>query len=43
VPVRDLAHEKNLLDDNELNRLLDLRRMTEDPEAEDGRGELDWE
>ena len=33
LPIRDLAQQKNLLDKNELNRLLDLRRMTEDPGA----------
>ena len=31
--VRALAREQNLLDDATLERLLDLRRMTEDPEA----------
>jgi len=33
VPVRDLAREKNLLDERQLAKLLDLRRMTEDPGA----------
>ncbi|MBU0716838.1 MAG: aspartate ammonia-lyase [Planctomycetes bacterium] len=31
VPVRDLAREKKLLDERQLAKLLDLRRMTEDP------------
>ncbi len=33
VPVRDLAREKNILDESQLAKLLDLRRMTEDPGA----------
>lgn len=37
VPVRDLAREKNLLDDSQLAKLLDLRRMTEDPGAAERR------
>ena len=37
VSVRDLAREKKLLDENQLTELLDLRRMTEDPGANDGR------
>ena len=36
VSIRDVAREADLLDDNELNRLLDLRRMTEDPSAAGG-------
>ena len=31
VPLRDLAREKKLLDERQLDQLLDLRRMTEDP------------
>jgi len=31
VPIRELTQEKSLLDKSELDRLLDLRRMTEDP------------
>ena len=33
VSVRDLAREKNLLDEGQLTKLLDLRRMTEGPGA----------
>ena len=33
VSVRELARKKNLLEESELDRLLDLRRMTEDPGA----------
>lgn len=33
VSVRDLAREKNLLNERQLAKLLDLRRMTEDPGA----------
>jgi fumarate hydratase class II len=31
TPVRELTRAKKLLDEDRLNRLLDLRRMTEDP------------
>jgi fumarate hydratase class II len=33
VTIRELAHTKRLLDEDQLNKLLDLRRMTEDPAA----------
>jgi len=33
VSVRDLAREENLLDERQLAKLLDLRRMTEEPGA----------
>ena len=33
VSIRDLARERNLLDESKLDRLLDVRRMTEDPKA----------
>jgi len=31
VPIRELAREKKVLDENQLDKLLDLRTMTEDP------------
>ena len=34
ISVRELALQRNLLDHDELERLLDLRGMTEDPGAE---------
>jgi len=33
LPVRDVARERNVLNESELDRLLDLRRMTEEPGA----------
>jgi fumarate hydratase class II len=39
VPIRDLAREKRLLDEKELDKLLDLRRMTEDPGEIGAEGE----
>ncbi|MFH1748479.1 MAG: class II fumarate hydratase [Planctomycetota bacterium] len=32
-PIRDVARERNVLDESELDRLLDPRRMTDDPAA----------
>ena len=39
LPIRDVVLERNVLNESESNRLLDLRRMTEDPGAVEGRGE----
>jgi fumarate hydratase class II len=36
LPIRDVVRERNLLDESELDRLLDLRRMTEDPGVDEG-------
>ena len=39
IPIREIARERKVLDESELDRLLDVRRMTEDPEATvDGDG-----
>ncbi|MBN2562681.1 MAG: class II fumarate hydratase [Phycisphaerae bacterium] len=39
MPIRELARANRLLDENRLDELLDVRRMTEDPGAAKGRSD----